>query len=304
MDYPASVANVGLVNGKFANENPSAGIVGSLIPAEWGNAVTDELVAIIKAANLTPSEADSAQVLAAIRILSQRADARYAVDTGTATAYKAAFTPAITALATGMLLYVRAVNANTNAAPTFAPDKINPRAIVKGANKVLVPGDIPAGYLMALQYDATFDAWVLLNPATGISTVTSSNDNGYVDDSDKPISSGWLRRALTGLASSAGFFGIFGETGMIRLPVWLGSLIFQWGYVTTTAKTTATASFPVTFPNACYQVVATHDGPAVTASSGVVVAASGTTSQVTVGGRDIAGNSSGTIGVRYIAVGK
>lgn len=69
MDYPASVANVGLVGGKFANENPTAGVVGSLIPAEWGNGVTDELVAVIKAAGLTPSETDLTQLLQALRML-------------------------------------------------------------------------------------------------------------------------------------------------------------------------------------------------------------------------------------------
>lgn len=70
MDYPASVANVGLVNGKFANENTATGGVGSLIPAEWGNGVTDEIINVIKAAGLTPSESDLTQLLRAIRTVS------------------------------------------------------------------------------------------------------------------------------------------------------------------------------------------------------------------------------------------
>lgn len=70
MDYPASVANVGLVNGKFANENTATGVVGSLIPAEWGNGVTDEIINVIKAAGLTPSETDLTQLLRAIRTVS------------------------------------------------------------------------------------------------------------------------------------------------------------------------------------------------------------------------------------------
>lgn len=255
MDYPASVANVGLVNGKFANENPSAGIVGSLIPAEWGNAVTDELVAIIKAANLTPSEADSAQVLTAIRILSQRGDARYAADTGTATAYKAAFKPEISTLTDGMLLYIRAGNGNTGPAPTLAVDKLAAKAIVKGANKALAVGDIQAAALMAVVYDKTNDVWVLLNPSTGVNTVTAVNDPGFLDDSDRPISSGWLRRGMSTLAFIAGFEASWGVNGYVKLPDWLGGFIMQWGSIAATNATTVTANYPIRFPRAFYGMI-------------------------------------------------
>ena len=67
MDYPKSTPNVGLVGGKFADENASTGQPGSLIPASWGNAVTDEVLAVIKAGGLTPSEDDTAQLLKAIQ---------------------------------------------------------------------------------------------------------------------------------------------------------------------------------------------------------------------------------------------
>ncbi|MCG8292238.1 hypothetical protein [Pseudomonas entomophila] len=67
MDYPKRIPNVGLVGGKFVDENVSTGLPGSLIPSAWGNAVTDELLAVIKAAGLTPSEDDNAQLLQAIQ---------------------------------------------------------------------------------------------------------------------------------------------------------------------------------------------------------------------------------------------
>ncbi|MCX5508394.1 gp53-like domain-containing protein [Pseudomonas sp. BJa3] len=67
MDYPKRIPNVGLIGGKFADENPSTGQPGSLIPAAWGNAVTDELLAVIKAAGFTPSEDDTSQLLQAIQ---------------------------------------------------------------------------------------------------------------------------------------------------------------------------------------------------------------------------------------------
>lgn len=66
MDYPKSVPGVGLVDGRFVDENPATGQIGSLIPAAWGNAVTEELLAVIRASGLEPSEGESAQLLEAL----------------------------------------------------------------------------------------------------------------------------------------------------------------------------------------------------------------------------------------------
>ncbi|MDD2150732.1 tail fiber protein [Pseudomonas putida] len=70
MDYPKKTPNVGLVGGKFADENASTGQPGSLIPSAWGNAVTDELLAVITAAGLDPSEDETTQLLEAIQAIS------------------------------------------------------------------------------------------------------------------------------------------------------------------------------------------------------------------------------------------
>lgn len=70
MDFPKSVPGVGLVDGKFVDENQATGLVGSLIPSAWGNAVTGELLNAIRAANLVPSEENDAQLLQAVRRLS------------------------------------------------------------------------------------------------------------------------------------------------------------------------------------------------------------------------------------------
>lgn len=67
MDFPKSVPGVGLVGGEFVNEDPVLGQQGSLIPAEWGNAVTKELVAVIEEDGQTPSES----------VLTQLRDALY-----------------------------------------------------------------------------------------------------------------------------------------------------------------------------------------------------------------------------------
>ncbi|SDW35537.1 hypothetical protein SAMN05444064_10321 [Pseudomonas syringae] len=66
MDYPKSVPSVGLVSGKFVDENPATGTPGSLIPAAWGNAVTQEILNVIQGAGLVPNEADVTQLHRAI----------------------------------------------------------------------------------------------------------------------------------------------------------------------------------------------------------------------------------------------
>lgn len=69
MDYPNSVPSVGLVNGRFVDENPVAGTPGSLIPAVWGNSVTQEIVSVIEGGGLVASEADTSQLLKAIQAI-------------------------------------------------------------------------------------------------------------------------------------------------------------------------------------------------------------------------------------------
>nr|WP_249735589.1 phage tail protein [Pseudomonas sp. RC4D1] len=58
-----------MVNGKFVDENPVTGQVGSLISSQWGNAVTDELLNVIRAGGKVPAEAEHDQLLAAIKAI-------------------------------------------------------------------------------------------------------------------------------------------------------------------------------------------------------------------------------------------
>lgn len=138
------------------------------------NGLIWELVAIIKAGGLAPAAFDATnsatytQVAQAI----QSGKLFSAAAAGTADAITAAFTPAITSLKDGMVLYVRGSLKNTSTTPTFTPNSgtIAAKAIVKGAGTALVAGDIAgAGHWVGLQYDLVQDQWVLLNPATGIS---------------------------------------------------------------------------------------------------------------------------------------
>lgn len=101
-----------------------------------------------------------------------------AVAGGTADAITADFTPNV-ALTNGTTVIVRAGAANTTAAPTFAPDGLTAKTIVKGNNLALVAGDIAgAGHWLEMNFDTTLDKWVLQNPATGITQSSSASIQG------------------------------------------------------------------------------------------------------------------------------
>lgn len=95
---------------------------------------------------------------------------------GTANALTASFSPAPHAWPDGVPFFVRAASANTTTTPTFTPNSgtLVAKTIVKGANGALAVGDIAgAGHWLMLQYDATLDKVVLLNPATGVAALSS-----------------------------------------------------------------------------------------------------------------------------------
>lgn len=72
MDFPHSVPNVALLDGRFTDGNTLVGIPASRDPAAWANAVTDELLNVIRAADLTPAEAEVDQLLRGINTLIDR----------------------------------------------------------------------------------------------------------------------------------------------------------------------------------------------------------------------------------------
>ena len=91
-----------------------------------------------------------------------------AVAGGTADAITADFTPNV-ALTNGTTVIVRAGAANATTTPTFAPDGLAAKTIVKGNNLALDAGDIAgAGHWLEMNFDTTLDKWVLQNPAKGI----------------------------------------------------------------------------------------------------------------------------------------
>ena len=90
-----------------------------------------------------------------------------AVAAGTVDAITAVFPIPFTTLNDQTVVTVRASGANTSTTPTFAPDGLTAKTIVKNGNQALLAGDIRAlGHELILKYNLTNSNWELLN-ATG-----------------------------------------------------------------------------------------------------------------------------------------
>lgn len=221
----------------------------------------NDLYVSLEAANTTdPSDATKwAKLPTAARI--QSAAFTSAAAGGTVDAITAAFLPAIGALpaAPGTLsVLVRAAGANASTTPTFSPDGLTAKTIVKGNNLPLAVGDIAgAGHWLRLDFDATLDKWVLLNPATGViatAVVTAVSDPTFVDNSGSAASTSWVRGAMSAIAIAAGFAASFTANGYVKFPSWLGGLVIQWGSGDA-GSAGPTITFPIAFPTACFVVI-------------------------------------------------
>lgn len=77
MDFPKSVPGVGLVSGRFVDEDTSTGQAGSLIPAKWANDLTLELLNLIRRAGLEPDEGKTDQLGQAVdELIAAKLDAK------------------------------------------------------------------------------------------------------------------------------------------------------------------------------------------------------------------------------------
>jgi len=122
---------------------------------------------------------------------------------GTADALTASFTPAIAALENGLTLFVRAAAANTTTTPTFAPDGLTPKTIVKGNNLALAAGDIAgAGHWLEMNFDTTLDKWVLQNPYSQGLQIASTAETQQGSINTKAVSPQGLNNAVLGMGQT------------------------------------------------------------------------------------------------------
>lgn len=102
---------------------------------------------------------------------------------GTADAITAAYSIPLTTLVDGQLCHVRAGAANATTTPTFSPNGITARTIVKEGGSALVAGDIAGdGHELVLRYDLSNTRWELLNPAQPTVTTEFSDSTFRIQD--------------------------------------------------------------------------------------------------------------------------
>lgn len=255
MDYPNSVPSVGLVNGKFVDEDPINGTPGSLIPASWGNGVTQEILGVVQAGGLTPSEASNTQLLGALRgnqlfqtaapfdvsrsaatsEFVQRALGNYAGARGVAAATQ------LTAADVGW-----AIGLGGNSAYTVTLPDINtvPNGATIGfhcrSNAVITVACM-SGTQMSPQ--GAYLTSIVMNGGESANVV---KENGI-----------WTVHGTACLKYAALFSGLASNPGYQKHA---SGNIDQWGTGISNSAGVISITFPISFPRGCFSIVATHAG--------------------------------------------
>lgn len=207
-------------NGYFTNGNLGAGILPTIVDADWANAVQMELINVVLAAGLTPNKTLQNQLLQAINILiEETGEASYATSTSTPNTYTASLPSAPLSLTAGMVAFIKFTNANTGAA-TLNLNSLGAKNITKNGATALTSGDISAGMIGMLQYDGT--EFQLINPAalpaitTAINTnIANQQINAFASGSDTGTANAYavaLSPAITSYASGLAISFIVGNT--------------------------------------------------------------------------------------------
>jgi len=136
-------------NAPYINGDPSIGQAGSIPPAASIEYPQREIVNFISDSGLTPDNSDLHQLSKSVQI----GTVMYGIDVGPVNAVAITLTPALAAYVDGQVFRVKIANSNTGPATFNAgPGPLN---IVRRGGAVLQAGDLPAGYMTFLSYNAT-----------------------------------------------------------------------------------------------------------------------------------------------------
>lgn len=101
----------------------------------------------------------------------QKSAETYAADSVGTDSYAVTLAPVPTSLAAGMTLRIKVGTANTGAA-TLNVNSLGAKTIKKNYNSDLVTGDLLAGQIIEVTYDASNDCWQMLSPTVPSTAVT------------------------------------------------------------------------------------------------------------------------------------
>ncbi|MGG7634180.1 phage tail protein [Pseudomonas sp. ES1] len=178
---------------------------------------------------------------------------------------------ALAAYAAGQRFQFKATAGNTGAVTA----RINGLAAVvvkkAGSNGLedLVSGDIRAGGLYDLSFDGTY--FQLGGLAVSDKDVQDFVLEGEITEAEVIAGVAQGRKWFSLRRLRFGFSISLTANGYIAFPAWLGGLIIQWGSTLGSGSGVDqgpfTFSFPIGFPNAAFQAVATIDAVAINGNS-------------------------------------
>lgn len=244
MDYPKSMPGVGLVNSRFVDENPITGTPGSLIPAEWGNALTEEVLTVIKAAGIEPTEGLNTQLLEALRG-KKLYEAPPQFDVSQKVATTEFVQRALGSLA-GQTNYVGDV--------TLTVADVGKLSVFTGPCTVTLPDWFsvsPGGLVSILSSTGSLTVKARsgesLSTINGVPTTSLSFAGGcFVTFRRLLLGGGWgLDSGDGALKYSPMFTASLGDNGYQRLP---SGMILQWG-TASGGGLSETVTYPIAFPN-------------------------------------------------------
>lgn len=297
MDYPNSMPSAGLVNGKFVDEDPLTGKPGSLIPARWGNGVTQELLNVINAGGGAPTETKDDQVLTALR--SNKlflTSPQFTNDQSIATTE-----------------FVTRTGLQFSGFASYGTSTVLSAAHIGGVASFSSASPLTAT-LPSTNGVAHASTIHVINAGNGVLTINPSGNDGIMASNG---TSGALKLGLGDSAClvkltnqwrlyggsisdrfASAHSGIYGNVGYQR---YASGTIEQWGVGTTDAKGQVKVIFPVPFPVSFSSLVATHSG----GDGAMVILVSDSVSQLgcTLKVRDFSGNVAAGWGINYFAKG-
>ncbi|NNB45517.1 gp53-like domain-containing protein [Pseudomonas chlororaphis] len=256
MDYPKSVPSVGLVNGRFVDEDPLAGTPGSLIPASWGNSVTQEILGVVQAAGITPQEESNDQLLGALRSSTLfSTPARFDVSRSVAT-------PEFVQRALGNYSSARGISENTQLTIADVGYSIGLGGTTSYTVTLPDVSTVPSGATISLHCRNSAVVTIASKSGAQISPQGAFLDSIVMTNGENAHlvreSGVWTVYGTASLKYSALYGAQLSTAGYQKYP---SGLIMQWAMGGTDANGVMSLSLPIKFPNAILGGIADEGYP-------------------------------------------